>query len=397
MSSKLFSGMLDSSEFGTEVGRKMYIFLFALTLGSMVSFQVWSTIYTNFAVEGVGLNGAQNGIVQSIREVPGLLGVGVILFLAFMREQTLAALSIATLGLGVLLTGFFPSYSGLVVCTFILSMGFHYFETVNQSLILQAYSFVEAPLVMGRLRGITAGVNIAAGAFVLLCASFLEFRHMFAAAGLLGLGAGIYGLTHLPDTKSLPKQRRGMVLRTKYWLFYALTMLAGARRQIFTVFSIFLLVDRFGYSIVSITILFMINNTVNWFLNPLIGKAINRFGERKLLSLEYFSAIFIFMGYALTDSHIVAGLLYIVDQLIYNFAIAVRTFFQKIADPADIAPSMAVGVTVNHISAVVVPALGGMLWLIDYRITFYMGAGLTVLSLLLTQLIDGQIKMAGKN
>lgn len=379
-------------ELQTEFDKAMYAFLFILTFGGVVAFQAWTTLYTNFAVNVVGLDGAQNGFVQGMREVPGLLGIGVICLLWFIREQVLAAVATCTLGLGVLLTGFFPNYVGVVLCTMIMSFGFHYFETVNQSLTLQAYDTKVAPLVIGRLRGITAGGNIVAGLFILICAQWLSFSQMFFVSGVLALVAAGYALTRIPDMQHLPLQRKDMVLRSRYWLFYVLTFLAGGRRQIFVVFSLYLLVQHFSYTITSITILFLINNCINWFLNPFIGKAVNLWGERRLLTIEYCTVFVIFLGYAWTDSHIVAGMLYIVDQIVYNFSLAVRTFFQKIANPEDIAPSMAVNVTINHIAAVVVPVFGGMLWVLDYRIPFYMGAALAVLSLLLAQRIDAEIR-----
>ena len=84
----------------------------------------------------------------------------------------------------------------------------------------------------------------------------------------------------------------------------------------------------------------MINYAINWFLNPLIGRTINRIGERKLLSIEYSTAILVFTGYATTGSAWVAGVLYVIDYIVFNFSIALRTFFQKIAEPQDIAPTM---------------------------------------------------------
>jgi uncharacterized YccA/Bax inhibitor family protein len=78
---------------------------------------------------------------------------------------------------------------------------------------------------------------------------------------------------------------------------------------------------------------------------------------------------------------------YILDYILFNFAVAIRTYFQKIADPEDIAPTSAVGFTINHIAAVFLPALGGYLWMIDYRIPFIMGAVLGAISLILAQFI----------
>jgi predicted MFS family arabinose efflux permease len=187
-----------------------------------------------------------------------------------------------------------------------------------------------------------------------------------------------------------------MIFRKQYWLFYILTLLAGSRRQIFVAFAVFLLVKKFGFSIQEITILFVVNNLIGFFANPLIGKAVNRFGERAVLSLEYATLIGVFLIYAYTDSKVLVAVMYILDHLVFNFAMAIRTFFQKIANPRDIAPSMAVGFTINHLAAVLVPVLGGMLWLLDYRIIFIAGAAVSALSLVLCQLIPAQLARANK-
>jgi predicted MFS family arabinose efflux permease len=163
--------------------------------------------------------------------------------------------------------------------------------------------------------------------------------------------------------------------------------MAGARRQIFIVFSVLLMVQKFGYSVQEVTLLFVINNSINYFLSPLIGRGIIRYGERKVLSLEYLSLVFIFLAYAYTDSKLIVAGLYILDHIFFNFAIAIRTFFQKIGDPQDIAPTMAVGFTINHIAAVFLPALGGLLWMVDYRIPFIGGAVMAFISLMATQKI----------
>jgi len=135
----------------------------------------------------------------------------------------------------------------------------------------------------------------------------------------------------------------------------------------------------------------VVNNIINYFLSPMIGKAIVKFGERKVLSLEYSSLIFIFIAYAFVDSKMLVAVLYIFDHIFFNFAIAIRTFFQKIGDPQDIAPSMAVGFTINHIGAVVFPVMGGIMWMIDYRIPFVIGSGLSLISLIAVQLITRHI------
>jgi hypothetical protein len=285
------------------------------------------------------------------------------------------------------MTGFLPTFSGLILSTLVLSFGFHYFETTNQSLTLQYFDKHRAPLVFGKLRSLAAAVNIAAGVTVFCLGFLFEYKTIFILIGIVVLILGIWGFTQHPIDRHLPPQRQNMVVRRKYALFYFLTCMAGARRQIFVAFAVFLMVKEFDCSVVQVAGLFVVNNVINYFLSPIIGRAIVRFGERKVLSLEYASLILVFVGYAWTDSLAVVMFLYVADHIFYNFAIAIRTYFQKVADPADIAPSMAVSFTINHLAAVVLPVIGGALWMIDYRIPFLAGAVMSAISLLAVQWI----------
>ena len=365
----------------------MYLFLIVLTIGSTTGLQAWRTLFNNFAVEVAGLNGYHIGIIQSVREIPGFLALLAIFVIMFIKEYRLSALSILFLGLGVAATGLFPSYAGLLLTTLVMSFGFHYYETTNMSLTLQYFDAKTSPWVFGKQRSYAAATNVAVGIFIYLTAFRLDFTKMYLLVGGLIMLAAIWGLTRNPSDTTLVPQRKKMVFRKKYGLFYFLTFMAGARRQIFMAFSVLLMVEKFNYSVQEITILFVINNIINYYLSPLIGKSIIRFGERKVLSLEYFSLIFIFIAYAATGSKWFVALLYIFDHIFFNFSIAIRTYFQKVSDPRDIAPSMAVGFTINHIAAVFLPALGGLLWMIDYRIPFIGGAMMALVSLLAVQMI----------
>lgn len=199
--------------------------------------------------------------------------------------------------------------------------------------------------------------------------------------------AGIWAAFQDPTHAGVPPQKLRMFLKRRYWLYYLLTFMSGARRQIYMVFSMFLLVKEFHFSVQTITALFIINNFINWIINPMIGRAINAFGERTLCTLEYAGVIAVFLTYAYASSPWVVGGMYIIDYILFNFAVAIRTYFQKIAAPEDIAPTSAVGFTINHIAAVFLPALGGYLWMINYRIPFIMGAVLGFVSLIAAQFI----------
>jgi len=311
----------------------------------------------------------------------------VVFVLLLVREHRLAALSIICLGIGVAIAGYFPTLGGLILTTLVMSFGFHYFETTNNSLTLQYFTRSTAPLVYGRLRSIAALASIATAGLIWFLGGIFDFKGMYLAIGGLVLLLGLWSLCQNPSSPDVPIQRQRMVLRRRYMLFYFLTFMSGARRQIFIAFSLFLLVKVFDFTVREMTVLFIINNAINFFLNPLIGRAILAFGERRILSVEYVGIICVFLTYAFTESRYVAAAMYILDFILFNFAVAVNTYFQKVADPGDIAPSMAVGFTINHIAAVVLPALGGYLWMLDYRIPFLMGAVLGGVSLVLAQFI----------
>lgn len=367
--------------------KPMFRFLAVLTAASMVGLQGYTILINNFAVETVHLDGKDIGLIQSVREVPGFLALAAVYVMMVVKEHRLSALSIALLGIGVALTGMFPSFAGMALTTLIMSFGFHYYETTNQSLTLQYFSTHLSPLVMGKLRSLAAISSIVSAGIIWCLGGFLGYRGMFLVIGGVVFCLGIWALFQDPTHDSIPPQKLRMFLKRRYWLYYALTFMSGARRQIFMVFSMFLLVKVFHFSVREMTLLFIVNNAINWFINPLIGRAINAFGERILCSIEYAGVVAVFLTYAYARSKGMVAAMYIIDYILFNFAVAIRTYFQKIADPQDIAPSSAVGFTINHIAAVFLPALGGYLWMIDYRIPFIGGAALGVVSFILAQFI----------
>ena len=377
----------------TDIKRNpMFWYLAVLTICSTIGLQTWQTLFNNFAVDIAGLDGDHIGVIQSVREIPGFLALLAVYVIMIIREHRLSAVSILILGIGLAITGLLPSFAGLMLTTLLMSFGFHYFETTNMSLTLQYFDIETSPWVFGKQRSYAAASAIAVGLAIYFLAFFFSFPQIYLLIGALIMAASAWALTRKPEQKDLVPQRKKMVFRRKYGLFYFLTFMAGARRQIFIAFSVLLMVQKFKYSVQEITILFVINNLINYYLSPLIGKSIIRFGERKVLTAEYASLVIIFVAYALTDAKWMVAVLYILDHIFFNFAIAIRTYFQKVADPRDIAPSMAVGFTINHIAAVFLPALGGMLWVIDYRIPFLGGAAMALISLLAVQAIDKSIR-----
>ncbi len=363
--------------------------LYLLAIGNTLAFATWSVMLNNFVVEQATFTGEEIGMLHSIREVPGFLAFTAILVMVFIRQQTFAILSLLTLGIGTAITAFYPSALWLYFATVIMSFGFHYLETLHNSLSLQWLSKSEAPKVLGQLLSVRAFCNLTVlgGLYIYLMFFPANYLLIYMLAGLASILIAIYCFTAVSHFEDDVVQKKELFMRKRYWLYYLLTFLAGARRQIFVVFAGFLLVEKFNFPIENVVMLTLVNAALTFWLAPKIGRLISFIGERRALTLEYVGLIIVFVSYAFVESIAVAIALYLLDHLFFGMAIAIKTYFQKIADPADIAATSSISFTINHIAAVVLPALLGIVWVINHSAVFLIGAGIAACSLLLSQLI----------
>ncbi|HHY0366444.1 TPA: MFS transporter [Vibrio parahaemolyticus] len=361
-------------------------FLLLISIIVPIAFSTWMALLNNFVIEKANFDGADIGLLQSVREIPGFLAFTAVFVLLFIREQRFMLVSLAMLTLGTALTGYFPTLYGLLFTTLLMSTGFHYFETLKQSLSLQWLSKEEAPEMLGKFIsvGALASLFTYGAIWILLEQLKFDFKTVYLLAGGVGFVLIIVMALAFPRFKTAVPQNKKLVLRKRYWLYYALTFMSGARRQIFTVFAGFLMVEKFGYSAADITLLFLINYLFNFLFAKRIGRFIGVVGERKALTFEYVGLIFVFVGYGLVQTAEWAAALYVVDHLFFALALAIKTYFQKIADPADMASTAGVAFTINHIAAVVIPVTFGMIWLVSPSSVFYIGAGMAAVSLLLS-------------
>jgi predicted MFS family arabinose efflux permease len=365
------------------------LFLFLLAAAMPLAFRSWQALLNNFVIERAGFTGVEIGILQSLREIPGFLAFTVVFVLLLVREQTLAVVSLIVLGIGVAITGMFPGVLGLYVTTVIMSVGFHYLETVNQSLSLQWLKKETAAHNLGRMIAIGSFAALLTYGMVYLMLDWFGFsmESVYLAGGgaaaLIGLAAWLL----FPRYRQPVEQRKHLLMRRRYWLYYALTFMAGARRQIFIVFAGFLMVEKFGFDAAAIAAMFLVNGVLNMAFAPKIGRLIGKWGERKALTFEYIGLIGVFAAYAFVETAWIAVVLYILDHLFFTMAIAIKTYLQKIADPADLAPTAGVAFSINHIAAVGLPALLGLVWVISPAAVFLTGAVLAFGSLLLARLI----------
>ena len=252
---------------------------------------------------------------------------------------------------------------------------------------MQWLSKDEAPQVFGRLISVAAITSLLVYGVLWL---FLEIAQLdyvwnFFIAGAICAGLALYMWVGFPEYGGGENQHSHIVLRKRYWLYYALIFFSGARRQIFMVFAAFLMVEKFGYAASEVTLLFLINYLFNWLFAERIGRFIGRIGERTALTIEYVGLIVVFTAYAFVENATFAAVLYIVDHLFFALYIAMTTYFHKIADPADLASSAGVSFTINHIAAVIVPAALGLIWITSSAAVFLIGTAFACCSLMLAR------------
>ena len=377
--------MLNKASIKETVKSPVFLLLL-MAFATPLSFATWMALLDNFAIHSANFTGREIGILQSIREIPGFLSFAVIYILLVIREQRLAVISLIILGIGTAITGFFPYASGLYVCTLLMSIGFHYYETLQTSLTLQWIDKDKTAETLGRIIAAGSLSGLLAYALVYFASDWfaMPLKWIYLAAGAGTLVLAVVAATAYPMFEQRVSQHKHIVLRRRYWLYYALTFMSGARRQIFVVFAGFLMVEKFGYDVSAMALLFLANALLNIFLAPRIGRLVAKIGERRALLIEYIGLIMIFTAYAFVNNARFAAALYILDHLFFAMAIAIKTYFQKIADERDIASTAGVSFTINHIAAVFLPVVFGFLWLISPAAVFLCGAAMAGISLLLS-------------
>ncbi|MGO4916185.1 MFS transporter [Pseudogemmobacter sp. W21_MBD1_M6] len=373
--------------------RRPQTLLFLMAFAMPIAFATWSALLNNFVIEVAHFDGVHIGWLHTVREVPGFLAIGVIALIMVIREQVLGLIALALLGCATALTAWFPGLYGILTLTLLSSIGFHYFETVNQSLQLQWIPKDRAPQTLGWIVAMGSAASLVSyGLLVATWKTFdLSYNTVYMIAGGTTALIALFCFIAYPQFESPHPQLKTFVLRRRYWLYYALQFMSGARRQIFTVFAAFMMVEKFGFEVHEVTALFLINFLANMIFAPLMGRAVAFFGERRMLMFEYAGLICVFLAYGgiyyAGWGVLLAATLYVIDHLFFSLAFALKTYFQKIADPQDIAPTAAVAFTINHIAAVFLPAFLGYLWVTSPGAVFFLAAGMAATSLALAMLI----------
>jgi predicted MFS family arabinose efflux permease len=369
--------------------RDLLLFLVAIVLISF-SQSIINAVFNNFLNEVFAITNSQRGLLELPRELPGFLVVFFSALFFFMSSRRLAAFANLLAAVGIALVGLLsPTYAVMLVWLFVYSMGQHMYLPLNQSL---GMDFAREGMTGKRLGQFTGVMNIAAigGSFLV----FLGFRYLgftftlsyvIAAAGLLGAAALLFlmkpGTTHPLKAK--------FVMRREYGLFYWLNILYGTRKQIFLTFAPWVLIKVFNQRTEMVATLLAVGGVVGIVFNPLLGRAIDRLGERFILMGEALVLIAVCLGYGFSRSVFVesaalyvAFACFVVDQMLMSVSMARATYLRRIAlKSEDVQQTLTMGVTIDHVFSILIALVSGMLWeSIGYQYVFLLGAGIAAVN-----------------
>ena len=366
--------------------RRLFVFLVVANFLLQFGHRIWSATFNNFAVERIGVGPDMVGWIQSVREIPGLLAIGLALLALVFSELRIIAVSIVLLGVGVLLTGQATTVPMLLGATLVMSFGFHFFGPAANGALMMSVDKAQAPRVLGWMRTIAAGAGVLGTVIILLLVERIGYEALFLTVGAVLIAGGLILIPLGSKGHKLPTRRKAR-FRKQYWLFYVLAFLAGSRRHILTTFAPFLLVKDFQVAVQVMSLLYLANALINTFAHQLIGRAIARIGERWVLTIAYVALVPVFLGYALVSYLPILFGLFALDNVLFSFNAALTTYIHKIAvSPEELTSNLAAQQAIGHVAAVFMPAFGGILWaLLGSQVPFLIGVGIAVISVVFAQ------------
>lgn len=350
-------------------------------------------IVSNFFEHALGLAGPEFGYITAIREIPGflLIFLTAVFYRLSLPHLTAGALVLLAIGYGFFGTA--TSFWGVAPWVILSSMGYHTFLQTQYALGLSLTSESRSGAILGRLVAINSGGGLAAMIVVMIAFQYdlLTFRSTFLLCGILAFVAAlaIVRFPHLKDGQVQEQaiKRQPFVLRREYRYYYLLNLLDGGRQQIFFSFGLWVLVHRFQLEVPTISAILLVLTAISMFAGSSIGRLLDRYGERQMLAIVNVAYVVALLGYGLLDNVYVAVVCYMIYSFIFPLSsMGASVYLRKVAAADEIAPSLAMGVTMQHVAAIIVPiATGYVLNFVGYQIPFVVASGFACLTILATR------------
>ncbi len=376
--------------------RRAFLILAGATAAFGFAMAAQQNIVSNFFENDLGLKGPEFGYITAIREIPGFLLIFLTALLYRLSLPHLTAVAMLLMAFGFGMFGFANSFWSVAPFVIISSMGYHTWLQTQTALGMSLTVESKSGSVLGRLAAINQAGALLAMAFVFVMFRFelLDFKGTFIVCGILGLVAAalVFRFPNMHNGEMLERkaERERMVLKKDYDLYYKLSLLDGARQQIFFSFGLWVLVDHFSLDVPAISLIMLVTAFLAMITGPWIGRMIDLHGEKRMLGYVNIAYIVALLGYALIDNTATAIVCYVIYSLIQPLsAMGASVYLRKIAPSRDVAPSLAMGITMQHAAAILVPIVTGfVLNFVGYQIPFLVASGFALITVYITQKLD---------
>jgi predicted MFS family arabinose efflux permease len=371
------------------IPRELELFALAIFM-SGIAYSLFDSVFNNFLNDRFNLTGFQRSFLEVPRELPGFLVVFVSAGLAFLCSRRLGAYSMLMGVVGALLIGYASSsYAIMTVWLFTYSMGQHLFMPVSSGIGMDLAREGHVGKRLGQLSSVRNMAVILGSAAVTIGFRYLgmTFQQTFTMTAI-GLAIAAVVLFSMKRADPIPSGTF-LKLKREYSLYYWLAVLSGARKQLFITFAPWVLITVFNQPTQTIAILMTIGGVIGIAFQPLLGWAVDRLGERRILAAEGVVLVFVCLGYGFAKfvfpeniAFYVVCACYLLDQMLFAVGIARSTYMKKIArDPKDVQPALTAAVTIDHIFSISVALIGGAIWSVyGFQYVFLMGIVIAVIN-----------------
>jgi MFS family permease len=356
-----------------------FLCIASAAVGFSLTLQI--ALNANFAVEEMNLSGFQQGLLEMFRESCGIFALGFLAILAGLAEPLIGAGVLVFFAVGLGSYFYVHDYFWLVIASLVWSQGLHIWMPLPNSMALA----LAEPGREGRCIGRIQAAGAAGSGLGLVCALALDIagvpiRPLYIVAGSAALIASAACL-YIP--RQIRSEKPRLVIRRKYALYYLLNFLEGWRKQIFLAFAGFLLVKVYGTPLSTMLIMWIVVQAVGWFSSPIVGRLIDRIGERHILVFYYSFMTVCFLGYAFIKSKYILYGVFLLDSSFFVFAMALTTYIGRLAPANEKTMTLSMGVAMNHVAAVTMPLVGGIAWkYLGFQWTFLIGSAAAAASIL---------------
>ncbi len=345
--------------------------------------------FNNYLAQTHNASALARGALEFPRELPGFLVVFIVTALMFLADTRIAALSALLVGVALWGQGFLsPDLSMVVVWMIIWSTGAHLYMAITPSIGIRLARAGQEGRRLGQI-----GFLESLGALVGLATVYwgasrwhFSFPLIFGLAGVFALMAAFCLFRIHPEPLLSPPRRA--VLKKEYRLFYALNIVFGARKQIFLTFAPWVLIRVFGCGVETFAMLGFIGTVLSLAFRPLLGRAIDTFGERVIISTESILLVIMSILYGFSPSWfsreaalIVIMACFIADQLLFAVRMARTTYLNRIVDSQEeLTPTLSMGLSLDHAVSMLIPLGGGLLWTYYGYVPVFMVSGILALA-----------------